>query len=168
MVADEYYAAKDYEMAAVFYTRAVTAYPDTAAAERAYFNMGESFAENGQPERARESLEKMLELNPQGQMARHARWTLVNLMYEQGEKQFLMGNYEEVVEIVNELLARTRNRGIVQKSRFLLGETYEAMGDFDLAYAQYQAIIEVDRGASGRIVERAKSKIAALREAGLH
>jgi tetratricopeptide (TPR) repeat protein len=168
MVGDEYYAVKDYEMAAVFYTRAVTAYPDTAAAEEAYFNMGESFAETGQPARARESLEKMLELNPEGQMARHARWTLVNLMYDQGEKQFLMGNHEEVIEIVTELLARTRNRGIVQKSRFLLGETYEALGEFDSAYAQYQAIIEVDRGASGRIVERARSKIAALREAGLH
>ena len=168
MVADEYYAAKDYQKAAAFYTRAVTAYPDTAAAEEAYFNMGESFAETGAPSRARESLEKMLELNPEGQMAKRARWTLVNLMYEQAEKQFLMGNYEEVIEIINQLLARTRNRGTVQKSRFLLGETYEALGEFDSAYTQYQAIIEVDRGASGRIVERARSKIAALREAGLH
>jgi tetratricopeptide (TPR) repeat protein len=83
-------------------------------------------------------------------------------------KQFVLGNYLETVEVIEELLTRTRNPGLKQKSRFLLGETYEALGEFDNAYQQYRKIIEGDRGASGRIVERAREKIAALREAGLY
>jgi tetratricopeptide (TPR) repeat protein len=65
-------------------------------------------------------------------------------------------------------MARTLNPGLQQQSRFLLGETYEAMGELDKAYEQYQKVIQRDRGASGRIVERAREKIAALREAGLY
>ena len=92
----------------------------------------------------------------------------VNILYDRGEKMFLTGNYEETISLMAEVMARTRNPGLRQKSRFLLGETYEAMGDLDEAYQQYQKVIQTDRGASGRIVERARAKIAALREAGLY
>jgi len=167
LVADEYYAAKDYEFAASLYRRAIEAWPDTSAAEPAYLNMAEAYAETGAGVRARESLEEMLELYPDGRLATQARWRLVNLLYEQGEKQFLLGNYEAAVEVLEDLVRRTRNPGMAQKSRFLLGETYEQMGDYEEAYRQYRKIIDQDRGASGRIVGRAKEKIAALREAGL-
>jgi TolA-binding protein len=122
----------------------------------------------GTPARARESLEKLLDRYPQGRFATQARWRLVNLLYEEGEKQFVMGNYQEAVAVINELLKRTDNPGMSQKSRFLMGESYERMGDFEQAYRQYKRIIDTDRGASGRIVERARQKIAALREAGLY
>jgi tetratricopeptide (TPR) repeat protein len=168
LVADEYYEEKDYETAAAMYARAVESFPDTTAAEEAYFNMAAAYLEIGSPSRARESLDRLLELYPRGTLAKHARWRLVNILYEEGEKNYLLGNYDEVIEVIGELLSRTRNPGIVQKSRFLLGETYEALGEFDRAYAQYKEIIEEDRGASGRIVERARGKIAALREAGLY
>ena len=41
------------------------------------------------------------------------------------------------------------------------------MGDYAKAYEQYKTIIMEDRGASGRIVERARAKIEAFRDAGL-
>jgi tetratricopeptide (TPR) repeat protein len=168
LVAAEYFKAKDYERARQYYSRAIEAHPDTAAAEEAYLNMAISCAATGAASRARENLETLLELYPRSSLATDARWRLVNLLYEEGEKQYLLGNYEETVEVIEELLSRTRNPGLKQKSRFLLGETYEALGEFDEAYRQYKKIIEGDRGASGRIVERAKEKIAALREAGLY
>ena len=49
----------------------------------------------------------------------------------------------------------------------LLGETYEAQGEFDAAYRAYRTVLQEDSGASGRIVERARQKVDALREAGL-
>jgi tetratricopeptide (TPR) repeat protein len=168
MVADEYFAENDYERAAQFYRRALDQHPDTSVAEAAYFNLAKSYVEIGTPVRARESLKELLDRYPDGRLATQARWQLVNLLYEEGEKQFVLGNYEDTIEVINELLARTRNPGMSQKSRFLLGESYERLGDMEQAYQQYQKIIETDRGASGRIVERAKQKIAALREAGLY
>jgi tetratricopeptide (TPR) repeat protein len=168
LVADEYFTDKEYEKATQFYARAIEAHPDTTVVEQAYFNLAESYAEIEAPGKARESLEQLLELRPRGSLATQARWRLANLMYEQGEKHFLLGNYQEVVEVIGELLRRTRNPGLVQKSRFLLGETYERLGEFRKAYRQYREIIEEDRGASGRIVERAKAKMATLREAGLY
>jgi len=168
MVADEYFAQNDYEPAAQFYARALAQRPDTSAAEEAYLNLAKSYVEIGTPARARESLDEMLERYPDGRLATQARWRLVNLMYEEGEKQYVLGNYEEAVEVINELLRRTRNPGLSQKSRFLLGESYERMGEYENAYRQYRKIIDSDRGASGRIVERARQKISALREAGLY
>jgi tetratricopeptide (TPR) repeat protein len=168
MVADEYFAENDYESAAQFYRRALDQYPDTSVAETAYLNLARSYMEIGTPVRARESLKELLDRYPDGRLATQARWQLVNLLYEEGEKQFVLGNYEEAIEVIDELLARTHNPGLSQKSRFLLGESYERLGDMEQAYKQYQKIIDTDRGASGRIVERAKQKIAALREAGLY
>jgi tetratricopeptide (TPR) repeat protein len=168
LVADVYFGDNDYERAAQCYSKALSEIPDTTAAEQAYLNMASAYAELGTPARAMESLEQMLEAFPNGHQATQARWRLVNLMYEEGEKQFILGNYEESVEVVGALLKRTRNPALRQKSRFLLGETYERMGEFELAYHEYRKIIESDRGASGRIVERARQRIAALREAGLY
>jgi tetratricopeptide (TPR) repeat protein len=168
LVADEYFATKDYENARRYYARAIEAHPDTSAAEGAYLNLAISCAETGAASRAREYLETLLDRYPRSALGTDARWRLVNLLYEEGEKQFVLGNYLETVEVIEELLTRTRNPGLKQKSRFLLGETYEALGEFDNAYQQYRKIIEGDRGASGRIVERAREKIAALREAGLY
>jgi tetratricopeptide (TPR) repeat protein len=168
LVADEYFAENDYAHAAQTYARAISQRPDTSAAEEAYLNLAKSYVEIGTPTRARESLEEMLGRYPDGSLATQARWRLVNLLYEEGEKQFVMGNYEDAVEVLNELLTRTRNPGMSQKSRYLLGETYERMGEYEQAYRQYKQIIDADRGASGRIVDKARQKIAALREAGLY
>lgn len=168
LVAEEYFAENDYERAAQYYDRALAEHPDTSAAEEAYLNLATSYVEIGTPARARESLEKLLDGFPGGRFATQARWRLVNLLYEEGEKQFVMGNYQEAITVINELLEWTDNPGMSQKSRFLLGESYERMGDYEQAYQQYKRIIDTDRGASGRIVERARQKIAALREAGLY
>jgi tetratricopeptide (TPR) repeat protein len=168
MVADAYFAENDYEPAARFYARALVERPDTSAAEEAHLNLAKAYVEIGSPSRARETLVEMLDRYPDGTLVTQARWRLVNLLYEEGEKQFVLGNYEEVVEVIDELLRRTRNPGLSQKSRFLLGETYERMGEYENAYLQYRRIIDTDRGASGRIVERARQKISALREAGLY
>ena len=76
-------------------------------------------------------------------------------------------HYDKVVEGINALLARATNVSLVQRARFLLGEAYEHLEDYPSAYDQYKTIIEQDRGASGRIVERAREKINALRDSGL-
>lgn len=168
LVAESYYSAKEYAKAAHLYGEAIRAYPDTSVVEEAYLNMAESYAQLGAQSRARESLEELLELYPRGKYKNQARFRLVNLLYEEGEKHFLLGNYEEVVELINDLIKTTKNPGLIQKSRFLLGETYEALGEFDSAYQQYRNVIRGDRGASGRIVERAREKIQAFKEAGLY
>jgi tetratricopeptide (TPR) repeat protein len=167
LVADAYFEDRDFAAAAENYRVAVSQYPDTAAAEPAYFNMAECYVSLGDSLQAATVLEKELESFPKGPLAVRAGWRMVNLMYDQARSEFSRGNYENVVGQVTHLLELTTNSSLVQKSRFLLGETYERMGDYRSAYGEYKAIIDEDRGASGRIVERAKEKIDAFRDAGL-
>lgn len=167
LVADAYFAQKNYGRAAELYKSAIEAYPDTSIVQTAYFNMANCYAEMGWNAEARDAYDELLARFPRGEYKSEANWRLANLLYGDAEKQSELGNYEETVEIVKNLMERTSNGGLLQKSHFLLGETYEAMGDFQAAYREYKGVIDVDRGASGRIVERAREKIAALEEAGL-
>lgn len=168
LVADALFRDKDFELAAALYREAIDLYKDDPESEKAYFNMAIAYAEMRAYANAREVLEELLTLYPQTRHRSEARWKLATLTYEGADKQFVLGNYEETLEMLNEVITLTSNRGLRQKTRFLLGETYEAMGQFEDAYEQYRAVIDGDRGASGRIVERAREKIAAFREAGLY
>lgn len=168
MVADAYFKEENYGRAAALYKDAVAAYPDTAVVETALFNMATSYDETGWNEQAREAYEALLERFPRGENKSEASWRLANLMYEYAEKQNVLGNYEDAVEVLDRLVTQTTNRGLLQKANYLLGETYEAMEQYGDAYSAYRQVIAVDRGASGRIVELAREKIAALQEAGLH
>jgi tetratricopeptide (TPR) repeat protein len=168
LVADAYFEDKNYGRAAPLYRAALDAYPDTSIAETASFNMAIAYDEMGWHTLAREAYEGVLDRFPRGEHHSDATWRLSNLLYEEAEKQHVLGNYEDAVTILDALVERTDNRGLLQKTHFLLGETYEAMGEFKQAHGEYREVISVDRGASGRIVERAREKIAALQEAGLY
>ena len=147
---------------------AIAAYPDSSACEEAYFNLAVARDELDAYDEASETLMTLLERYPRGRFKSEATFKLEELKYESAEKQFVLGNYDEVVEALTALIEETSNSGLTLKSRFLLGETYEALSDFEAAYAQYREIIRGDRGASGRIVERAREKMDAFREAGLN
>jgi tetratricopeptide (TPR) repeat protein len=167
LVARAYFEDKDYARAASHYDQAVREYPDTVGAEEAALDLAAAYAALGQRANARETLTALLARRPQGRLRAEASWRLANLTYEEAEQQFVVGSYDAVPALVEEMLSLTNNRGLEQKGHFLLGEAYEAMGEFTSAYEQYREVIRDDRGASGRIVERAKEKIAAMREAGL-
>jgi tetratricopeptide (TPR) repeat protein len=167
LVADAYFKDRSYSQAARFYASAVANYPDTAAAEQAFFNMSECHVALGDSAAAIEALERQVESFTRGALSSRARWKLVNLLYGRAGSEFARGNYETVVEQVNELLGRTENLTLIQRARFLLGEAYERLGEYREAYNQYKAIIQEDRGASGRVVQRARAKIDAFRDSGL-
>lgn len=167
LVADAYFEDRDFTRAEKFYTAAVLEWADTAAAEQAFFNLAESRLTLSDSTGARRALDAQLEHFPRGPLAMQARFRLENLMYEHANSEFVRGNYNAVVEEIQALLERTTNNTLVQRARFLLGEAYERLEDYQAAYEQYQAIIEKDRGASGRIVERARQKINAFRDSGL-
>ncbi len=167
-VADQYFESTTYDEAAPLYRAGIAEFPDTSACQAALFNLSHCQAELGENINAIETLQELLTRYPRGRFKSESKFRLANLQYEAAEKQYVLGNYEDVLTIVEELLEVSDSRGMRQKSRFLLGETCEAMNDFDAAYVQYRAIIAEDRGASGRIVERARGKIKALQEAGLN
>lgn len=166
-VADAYFDEKAFSQAADFYGAAVVEWPDTSAAEKAYFNLAQCHISMVDSMAAIAVLEEELARFPKGAYSGRARYKLVNLLYASAQAEFRRGNYETVVEQTTALLERTDNRSFVQRARFLLGEAYERLGDYENAYAQYKEIIDKDRGASGRIVERAREKINAFRDSGL-
>ncbi len=167
LVADAYFDERVFDKAAPLYVAAIDERPDTAAAESAYFNLSVCYVALGDSTGALQALDELLDRFPKGRLAGRARWELVNLMYEHASAEFARGNYEAVVEEINTLLERTTNVSLLQRARFILGEAYERLEDYPNAYEQYKTIIEQDSGASGRIIERARQKINALRDSGL-
>jgi TolA-binding protein len=166
VVASAFYDERDYERARVLFEQIATS-ADTRKAEEASFKLSECLVAMGDTASAIETLDMHILRFPKGTYTQRAEYRLVNILLDGAQAEFHRGNYETVVSQITLLLERTDNRTIVQRARFLLGEAYERMGEYTSAYEQYKAIIDEDRGASGRIVDRARSKIAAFRDSGL-
>jgi tetratricopeptide (TPR) repeat protein len=164
---DASYQEKDFENAASLLSRAIEAYPDSTAVKRALFRLGVSYERIGLAGEARQTFERFLKDFPRSEYKIEARWKLANLLYEQGEKELENGNFEQAAEIVAGIFKLTDNATLTQKGRFVRGQAFEGLGEFKKAYLEYRAIIDKDQGASGRIVQRAREKIAVLRETGL-
>lgn len=167
LVADAYFDERQFERAAVMYNAAIAERPDTVAVEVAYFNLADCYLALGDSTRAIATLDRLVERFPAGKLSGEAQWKLVNLLHDHAASEFSRGNYQVVVEEIRTLLTRTTNVSLVQRARFLLGEAYERLEDYPSAYEQYKTIIDQDRGASGRIVDKARQKIDALRDSGL-
>jgi tetratricopeptide (TPR) repeat protein len=167
LAGEESVQEEDFERAASLLSRAVTAYPDTAAAEGALFQLGLCYEKLAIEREARQTFEKLLANYPRSQFKVEAKWKLANLLYEQGEKEFENGNFESAAAVIADMFDLTDNITLIQKGRFLRGQAFEGLGEFEKAYREYRAIIDEDQGASGRIVQRARDKINVLRETGL-
>jgi tetratricopeptide (TPR) repeat protein len=164
---DVFYDEKQYETAIEMYHAAVTEFADSSLVERTLYRLAIAYQAADLEDSSRASLKKLLEDYPRGEYATEAGWRLANLLFDMGERELANGNFEAVIEITDELLELTENSTLAQKGRFIRGEAYEGLGEFKKAYNEYRAVIRQDRGASGRIVQRAEAKIAVLREAGL-
>jgi len=167
LVADSYYEDKQWGKAARYYAGALTEYPDTNVAEGGYFNLATCQRAMGDSAAAIETLEKQLSKFPRGPLASQAEWSLFDLLYNRARSEFERGNYDVAAGFVSRVPDRSGNTALVQQARFLLGECYERTGDFAGAFEQFETIVEDDRGGSGRIVERARAKMNAFRDAGL-
>ena len=166
-VADVYLTERRFDEAARMYEEAVRLYPDTSACEMALANLTECYANMGRPEDARETMETLVKRYPRGSFARDAWVRLDDITYAEAKAALDAGNLDKAVQVAGGLVSRSKNRSLQQKGRFVLGEAYERMGESGLAYAAYREIIENDRGDSGNVVERARSRIEALQAAGL-
>jgi tetratricopeptide (TPR) repeat protein len=172
---DVFYEAKEFETAIEMYESAVNEFSDSSIVERTLYRLAMAYRSAGVKDSSRVSLERLLEYFPRGEYAMEANWRLASLLFEKGEQELAKGNFDEVIEITGELLELTEKTNLVQeglftlaqKCHFIRGEAYEGLGEFKSAYEEYQAVIEQDKYASGRIVKRAQEKIAVLREAGL-
>ncbi len=166
-VGDVYFSERRYPEAAAMYEVAVHSYPDTAACEDALARLAECYAFLDRPADARLTMEKLVKSYPLGDYAREAWVRLDDISYAEAQKALETGHLDKAAEIAEKLVNRTKNRSLQQKGRFVLGETYERMGETGRAYAAYREIIENDRGDSGNVVEKARARIEALQAAGL-
>lgn len=166
-VADAAFDDHDFASAAKLYDEATHAYPDTAACEQAYARLADCYRELDQPDSARVAMETLVKKFPHGLLADRAVARLDDIAFNEAQAAYDSTDYDQTIDLSKKLVDQTENRSLQQKARFLLGQAYEAKGDVADAYATYNEIIRSDRGDSGRIVERARSRIEALQEAGL-
>lgn len=166
-VAGTYYEDRDYEHAAALYSEAVAKYPDAPECETAYARLSESWTALGEDEKSREAMETLVKRFPRSREAEGAAADLSDIQFRDAQAHYDAGEYDRAIEMASQLVGKVDNRSLQQKCRFLLGQAYEAKGDRAAAYEAYREVIRNDRGDSGQIVERARSRIEVLQEAGL-
>lgn len=166
-VASSYYEDRDFERAAAMYEEALAKFPDSPESERAYARLSECWRALGDEEKSRAAMETLVERYPKSREAEGAATNLADILYRDAQKHFDAGEYDQAISVATDLVSKAENRSLQQKGRFLLGQAYEAKGDRGAAYEAYREVIRNDRGDSGQIVERARTRIEALQEAGL-
>jgi TolA-binding protein len=166
-VADTYFADRDFEKAAQLYDEAVTKYPDAPECERAYQRLAECWRVLGDDEKARATMETLVKRFPRSGEGQGAAANLNELLYQDAQHHLDAGEFDQAISAASDVVTKADNRSLQQKARFLLGQAYEGKGDRQAAYEAYREVIRNDRGDSGQIVERARSRIEALQEAGL-
>lgn len=166
-VAAAYYEDRDCARASAMYDEAVKAFPDAPQCEQAYARLSECWGALGEEEKARAALETLVKRYPRGSEAQGAAANLNDILYQDAQRHFEAGEFDDAITLAGELVGKTDNRSLQQKARFLLGQAYEGKGDVAAAYEAYREVIRNDRGDSGQIVERARARIEAIQEAGL-
>ena len=166
-VAEACFDDREFGRAEAHFAAALDAFPDTLAAEGALFRLAECRSAMGDSLGAIKALEEELRRFPVGSLAVRAEWQLVTLLYENARAEFKRGNYESAAGMLDRVIAKSDNPALIEKSRFLLGECYERLQEFEKAREQYQWVIDGDIGASDRLPARARSKIRTMEESGL-
>lgn len=167
VVADTYYQDRDFQRAAALYDEAVTKYPDAPECERAYQRLSDCWRQLGDDEKARAAMETLVKRFPRSGEGQGAAANLNELVYLDAQHHLDAGEFDEAIAKAADVVSKADNRSLQQKARFLLGQAYEGKGDRAAAYEAYREVIRNDRGDSGQIVERARTRIEALQEAGL-
>jgi tetratricopeptide (TPR) repeat protein len=167
VVADTYFEDRDFQHAAALYDEAVNKFPAAPECERAYARLSECWRALGDDEKARAAMETLVKRFPRSGEGQGAAANLNELLYQDAERHFDAGEFDEAIASASEVVGKADNRSLQQKARFLLGQAYEGKGDRAAAYEAYREVIRNDRGDSGQIVERARTRIEALQEAGL-
>ena len=166
-VAAAYYEDRNCERATALYSDAVTKFPSDPAIETAYARLSECYAAMGEEEKAREAMETLVKRFPRSSEGQGAAANLSDIMYQEAQGHLNAGEYDQAIALASDLVSKADNRSLQQKGRFLLGQAYEAKGDRAAAYEAYRDVIRNDRGDSGQIVERARTRLEALQESGL-
>jgi tetratricopeptide (TPR) repeat protein len=166
-VAGVYFTERAFAQSAAMYEEAIAAFPGDPQCEHAYARLAQCYTLLGDGEKARQALETLVATYPHSKEGQGAASNLNDIMFSEAQTHLDAGEYDEAIEIAGELVGRSDNRSLQQKSRFLLGQAYEGKGDRTAAYDAYRELIRSDRGDSGQIMERARARIEALQEAGL-
>ncbi len=167
LVAQRYYREREYSSAVHYFKKALEAFPDTSAAPAAVMAMAEAYTRLAMNQSAKASYREFLNNYSGHKDAGSAAWKLAELLLNEGKKSNRLGNFEEAVESMKELMDLTDNINMIQNAHFIMGEAYEGLAEFSSAYDQYKAVVSFDRGSSGAIIKKAVAKIEEFRQAGL-
>lgn len=164
---DAYFDRGDFEQAAPLYESALRDFPDTTAAERALFRLGTALERTGREDEARDAFGLYLNYHPTGERKEQVLSHLQDLYLSRAELEFEQGNYEECLPLLEEILRYTENPLMKDRVMFLMGQVFEAQGEFDKARDVYLEIVSSSQAGSLRIRERAVDKLEQFESIGL-
>jgi tetratricopeptide (TPR) repeat protein len=166
-VADAYYDQGDFESAIPLYRRALASDSDTTVAESALFRLAASLEAVGREDEARDVYGRFLSHYPGSERKERALARLQNLYYTRAEEEFEAGRLEECLSLLREVLRYASNPLMRDRARFLMGQVFEGMGEYEEARNAYMEIVSTANVGSMRIRERALDRLEQFNDIGL-
>ena len=149
--AETVFQTGDYEGAIREFRQYLRVTNSDALAPRAYSNLGESYRQIGQVERAISSYQTILEDYPNSDQVPSALTSLGLITYEQGD-------FEESHDYFDQLL-RTASR-FAQEAYIGMGNASLALNQLEKARSEYQSTLDINAGNEGASVGLGKVALA--------
>jgi tetratricopeptide (TPR) repeat protein len=153
---------RDFEGAIRYFRRYLQAHPDTAGAAEVMIQLGSAYEGNGDKLLAIELYKRFQDRYPGSRLMSTVEWKLENLLLNAGTELYSGGEIEKARALLLELADSAGNPLVREKVNFLLAEIFESRNETDSAVDYYSRVVHMNLGSSGRLVERAKERIAKL------
>ena len=133
-VANGYYSAKRYELAAPEYEKYLALYPNTEQRPDALFRLGESYRHKGTVNAAKNAYETLLAQYQNGDFIGPAAYRLAEIYYT--DKQ-----YRDALALYRKASVRLKEPAVANSAKFFTGRTLEALGQKADARIAYEDLV---------------------------
>jgi tetratricopeptide (TPR) repeat protein len=153
---------RDFDGAIRYFRRYLQAHPDTAGAAEVMIQLGSAYEGKGDKLHAIELYRRFQDRYPGSRLMSTVEWKLENLLLNAGTELYSGGEIEKAQALLLELADSAGNPLVREKVNFLLAEIFESRNETESAVDYYSRVVHMNLGSSGRLVERAKERIAKL------
>lgn len=150
------------EASAEYLERYIADYPDSAGAAKALLNLSSAYREAGEYSRAIAGYRQLMDRYPKSRLVSTARWNYEELSIREAEKAMEGGELEVARNILTPLTSSRSSNLVRMRAYYMLGDICRKQGFPERAVSNYEEVLKLNLGSTGRYAERAKERIEQL------